>query len=379
MLLSARRRTGAGPSTSPSETAYAWSGERLTGLTGPGGSSSFVYDASGQRTRSVTTSGSITTTTTWTYDGLRLLGLSAARSDATTYTLDYLYDERGVVFAGIYASSETTPVPFLMVTTDRGDVRELLDTAGFGFAHHVYDPYGVPTATYSAGTSLVGSATADLIASRQPLRYASYTLDEASGLYYCSQRYYDPSVAAFISKDPARADGEESAYQYCGGDPVGKTDPSGLKVTHFSTKPTYSRWRVINCKVTRLVAKALTGRAFARETGLFWLQHAQTAADIYEIWKSGNVPASFSGFTCSNYYSWDVDVYYRHEEARSASRRAFRRASRWDERRITRGHTSHDEDVEYLFTRGAFTRSRADSRRVAEQRARADHRGTHRR
>ncbi|MDO8963247.1 MAG: hypothetical protein Q7W30_02015, partial [Coriobacteriia bacterium] len=62
---------------------------------------------------SVTTSGSITTTTTWTYDGLRLLGLSAARSDATTYTLDYLYDERGVVFAGIYASSETTPVPFL--------------------------------------------------------------------------------------------------------------------------------------------------------------------------------------------------------------------------------------------------------------------------
>ncbi|MDO8914969.1 MAG: RHS repeat-associated core domain-containing protein, partial [Coriobacteriia bacterium] len=227
------RRTWAGPSTNPSETAYAWSGERLTGLTGPGGVSSFVYDASGQRTRSVITSGSVTTTTTWTYDGLRLLGLSAARSDATTYTLDYLYDERGVVFAGIYASSETTPVPFLMVTTDRGDVRELIDTSGFAFAHHVYDPYGVPIGTSSAGTSLVGSATAALIASRQPLRYASYTLDEASGLYYCSQRYYDPSVAAFISKDPARADGEESAYQYCGGDPVGKSDPSGLFAMRF--------------------------------------------------------------------------------------------------------------------------------------------------
>jgi hypothetical protein len=32
----------------------------------------------------------------------------------------------------------------------------------------------------------------------------------------------------FISADPALSDAEESAYQYCGGDPVGKTDPSGL-------------------------------------------------------------------------------------------------------------------------------------------------------
>jgi hypothetical protein len=32
----------------------------------------------------------------------------------------------------------------------------------------------------------------------------------------------------FISRDPALSDAEESAYQYCGGEPVGKTDPSGL-------------------------------------------------------------------------------------------------------------------------------------------------------
>jgi hypothetical protein len=32
----------------------------------------------------------------------------------------------------------------------------------------------------------------------------------------------------FISKDPARADGEMSAYLYCGNDPVNSTDPAGL-------------------------------------------------------------------------------------------------------------------------------------------------------
>jgi hypothetical protein len=47
-------------------------------------------------------------------------------------------------------------------------------------------------------------------------------------LYYLSARHYDPATMQFLTKDPARADGEESAYQHCGGDPVGKVDPSGM-------------------------------------------------------------------------------------------------------------------------------------------------------
>jgi hypothetical protein len=45
----------------------------------------------------------------------------------------------------------------------------------------------------------------------------------------------------FLTKDPARADGEESAYQYCGGDPVGKVDPSGL----YSIDTTWTNWRLL--------------------------------------------------------------------------------------------------------------------------------------
>jgi RHS repeat-associated protein len=207
-------------------TTYGWSGERLTSVTFPGGSASFVYDAAGQRTRSVVTTGGVATTTDFTYEGLRLLGTSATRG-AANWSLDYLYDERGAVFAGVYASSESTTVPFLMVTTDRGDVRELIDQGGAAFAHYSYDAYGRPTELVARGTSRVSTATAQAIATRQPLRYASYAWDEATSLYHLNQRYYDPQVAAFISRDPARADGEESAYQYCAGDPVGKVDPSG--------------------------------------------------------------------------------------------------------------------------------------------------------
>ena len=59
------------------------------------------------------------------------------------------------------------------------------------------------------------------------LRYASYCYDSESGLYYLSARSYDPVTRQFLSKDEAKANGEESEYQYCGGDPVTSMDPSG--------------------------------------------------------------------------------------------------------------------------------------------------------
>jgi RHS repeat-associated protein len=68
------------------------------------------------------------------------------------------------------------------------------------------------------------------------LRYAGYCYDEHSKLYYLSARSYDPLTRQFISKDPAKADGEESAYQYCGGEPISKADPSGMSSVYASRR-----------------------------------------------------------------------------------------------------------------------------------------------
>jgi len=85
----------------------------------------------------------------------------------------------------------------------------------------------------------VDATLAATIAEANVLRYAGYCYDEHSGMYYLSQRYYDPATCQFITKDPAKADGEESAYQYCGGEPVGKVDPSG-KIAVRTQSSTYS-------------------------------------------------------------------------------------------------------------------------------------------
>jgi RHS repeat-associated protein len=136
-----------------------------------------------------------------------------------------------------------------MVTTDRGDVVELLDASGSSFAAYGYDEWGVSTLSTSSATALVSANLAQAISRRQPLRYAGYCFDAEEGLYYLSARTYDPITRQFLSKDPAKADGEESAYQYCGGDPVGKVDPSGL-VRHV-----IARWWIPMYKITSVLTR----------------------------------------------------------------------------------------------------------------------------
>ena len=103
----------------------------------------------------------------------------------------------------------------------------LSDSSGAAFATYAYDAWGNPLARTAVATGSITASLAADIASRQPLRYAGYVWDTESNTYYCSARQYDPVTAQFLAKDPAKADGEESAYQYAGGDPVGSVDPSG--------------------------------------------------------------------------------------------------------------------------------------------------------
>lgn len=228
-------RVSTGLDGAPIDTTYEWSGDRLAHLAGPSGVSTYTYDASGQRLSSVVATQSKVTTTTYDYEGTRLMRTSGARSDGAYWMIGYLYDGAGKPFALTYRSDTTSPTVLAVETTERNDVRELLTAGGASVALYGYDAYGVPSGTVTAGGGGLSTSEVAEIAERQPLRYAAYVYDAESGLYYCSARYYDPTVAAFISKDPQQADGQESAYQYCTGDPVGKSDPTGaMAMKHLS-------------------------------------------------------------------------------------------------------------------------------------------------
>jgi RHS repeat-associated protein len=251
-----RWRTVQAPTNSqsdPNRTTYAYTGTgRLSDYKKYTAGTETVhgtysYDSVGQRKQSVVDKAGAQTTTDFTYTGLTLHKLSASQTGGTDpqdWTITYLYDEYGKPYAGVYRSPATsaTPIVFGLVTTDRGDVVELLDADGSPFAAYRYDAWGNPLGAGTGGatgmwwqtTALITDAyLAKAISERQVLRYAGYCYDSESGLYYLSARHYDPVSRQFLSKDLSRNDGEQSAYQYCLGNPVKNVDPTG----YFSWDP----------------------------------------------------------------------------------------------------------------------------------------------
>jgi len=106
------------------------------------------------------------------------------------------------------------PRRVLFYQTDQlGSIRLLTDEAGIVRGTFSYDAYGNnvgSTGSYSAS-----------------LRYAGQYIDTESGLIYLRARYYDPTTAQFLSRDPALG-ASRSPYGYVRDNPLNRTDASGL-------------------------------------------------------------------------------------------------------------------------------------------------------
>jgi RHS repeat-associated protein len=75
-----------------------------------------------------------------------------------------------------------------------------------------YDPYGIPASTNVGRFQYTGQAW----------------LPELQ-MYYYKARIYAPSLGRFMQTDPTGYDDGPNWYDYVGGDPVNKSDPTGLE------------------------------------------------------------------------------------------------------------------------------------------------------
>jgi RHS repeat-associated protein len=93
-----------------------------------------------------------------------------------------------------------------------GHVSALMNASGAITTNYEYTPFGTETAANDG----------------QPLRYMARELDFSTGLYYVRARWYDPTLARFVSEDPIGLAGGMNTYAYAGNDPINGRDPSGL-------------------------------------------------------------------------------------------------------------------------------------------------------
>jgi RHS repeat-associated protein len=208
----------------------------------------YTYDAEGQRTRTTliedygdTAANQTWTTTDYLYDGLALVSETITKTvgegPTNVWQLFYFYDAAGRPWAAVdrkLSAVAGSTHSFYLVTDDRGDVVELLEADHIAFGAYRYDVYGRPTETTwrtTDTTAMDDSWMEPITADRSLLRYAGYSYDAHSELYYLQRRYYDAILRQFLSRDPLKSDGTESPYQYCRGNPVAGVDPWGLYVT----------------------------------------------------------------------------------------------------------------------------------------------------
>lgn len=107
-----------------------------------------------------------------------------------------------------------------------GSVRLLVDEDGEIVASYDADEFGSPTLVDEDGVSTdqrwVGG-----------LGYKDETAQ--TGLYYLRQRYYDPDLGRFLSRDPIGLLGGLNLYSYVYQNPTNYTDAMGLQGNPFET------------------------------------------------------------------------------------------------------------------------------------------------
>ena len=163
----------------------------------------YANDGTGLRA-SKTVSGS---TTHYTWDGA---GGNLMQEKTGSTVTSYLYGPGGLPVEQIVGSTTTylhhDQIGSTVLITDSAGATGTATTNDF-------DPFGDVVSTS-------GSLTSNLM-------FAGQYLDSESGLYYNRARYYDPTTAQFISRDPAVAS-TMSPYAYVSGNPLNASDPSGL-------------------------------------------------------------------------------------------------------------------------------------------------------
>lgn len=120
---------------------------------------------------------------------------------------------------GCSVAFEINDQVFIPIHDQNGNVATLIDE--FGSTHETY--------RYSAfGKEQIYDTEGDLqTVSINPWRFSSKRTD-ATGLVYFGRRYYDPSIAVWLTSDPLGREAGPNRYAYCMNAPVNHIDLYGL-------------------------------------------------------------------------------------------------------------------------------------------------------
>ncbi len=192
-----------------------------------------TYDTEG-RLSAVTTSG---TTKEFLYDGTNLIGeYTHVGTSSTVHTSDtmaarYVHGD-GVDQPLVWYTSAATTAPQYLFANYQGSIVAYTNVSGAFGQSYAYDPYGLPV-NATGGAYWLGSR----------FRYTGQIALPEASLYYYKARIYDPAAGRFLQTDPVGSKDDLDLYAYVGGDPINKSDPTGLDAFQVGVTFELGPWR----------------------------------------------------------------------------------------------------------------------------------------
>ena len=192
---------------------YTWqNGRQLQKMQKSGVTAEFVYNADGLRVQKMVNG----VVTKYTLHGKNVVHMTSGADE-----LHFFYDAQNkpavVIFNGI---------AYAYLYDLQGDVIGLVDNNGTQMVSYTYDAWGKMLSKTGTLASTLGTI--------QPFRYRGYALDEETELYYNQSRFYNPSIARFITADTTgvltaslKSLTEKNLFAYCDNNPVMRKNIDG--------------------------------------------------------------------------------------------------------------------------------------------------------
>lgn len=191
----------------------------------------YKYDYLNRRISKTVTTGtggsSSTSTEYCLWSGMNQLGILDENLQFTHFRM--LGEGLGAE-VGSAVAVEIGQVVYVPAHDFRGNVVALVDKlTGTVAESYRYDAYG-NVKIYDASNTELTTGNSEL---GNPWLFSGKQLDEETGLYYFTRRYYDPSVGRFVTADPLGSTDGINMYGYVGGNPLMFVDPTGLLAKGF--------------------------------------------------------------------------------------------------------------------------------------------------